>query len=133
MGLFGSDKDDTRAKIEELKSKMQQANQNPQQQAPVQQQQQPPQEPAQQQNQQQPPQQQPAEQQQGWQPPRQKPNNPPQQAPAKKKPSISNDKQVLLDLGQGMTLNLPIREQMELDEFLQIADRVRKLEKINHS
>lgn len=39
---------------------------------------------------------------------------------------------IILDLGEGMSLNLPIRSRMRLDEFLHIADRVRELQKIQN-
>jgi hypothetical protein len=37
---------------------------------------------------------------------------------------------IILDLGDGMSLNLPIRSRMRLDEFLHIADRVRELQRV---
>jgi hypothetical protein len=37
---------------------------------------------------------------------------------------------IILDLGEGMSLNLPIRTRMRLDEFLHIADRVRELQRV---
>lgn len=39
---------------------------------------------------------------------------------------------IILDLGEGMSLNLPIRSRMRLDEFLHIADRVRELQRLQH-
>ncbi len=39
---------------------------------------------------------------------------------------------IVLDLGDGMSLNLPIRSRMRLDEFLHIADRVRELQKVQN-
>ena len=39
---------------------------------------------------------------------------------------------IILDLGEGMSLNLPIRTRMRLDEFLHIADRVRELQRLQH-
>ena len=39
---------------------------------------------------------------------------------------------IVLDLGDGMSLNLPVKSHMRLDEFLRIADRVRELKKIEH-
>lgn len=131
MGLFGSSKDDTRAKIEELKAKMQGGGQQ-QQQPPQQQQQQ--QGAPQQAWQQQPP------QEQGWQPPReQQAPQPPQQQQQRSAPTTTSSSHthetdgILLELGEGMSLNLPIKEKMRLDEFLRIADRVRELKKIDHS
>lgn len=125
MGLFGSNnKEETRSKIEELKAKMQQG-------AP---------------QQQQPPSQQQAWQEQnaptqGWQPPREQPPTPQQQqqpasttqAPTTTTSSSAPEKGILLELGEGMSLNLPIREKMRLEEFLRIADRVRELKKIDRS
>ena len=128
MGLFGG-KDDTKAKIEELKAKMQGGQQPPQQGW------QPPQQPWQQQQPQQhyqPPQQPP--QQQAWQPPE-------QELPRQREQPMRHEHRrdefedadevgIVLDLGEGMSLNLPIRSHMRLDEFLRIADRVRELKKI---
>lgn len=37
---------------------------------------------------------------------------------------------VVLDLGEGMTLNVPVRTRMRLDEFLGVADKVRELQKL---
>lgn len=37
---------------------------------------------------------------------------------------------IILDLGEGMSLNLPIRSKMRLDEFLHIADKVRELQRL---
>ncbi len=109
MGLFGG-KDDTQAKIEELKAKMQ-GGQQPQQ---------------------------------GWQP--QQPWQQPQQQPYQPQPQYhepelprqqhrhheedADELGIVLDLGEGMSLNLPIRSRMRLDEFLKVADRVRELKKI---
>lgn len=127
MGLFGSNnKEETRSKIEELKAKMQQG-------APQQQQQQPP-------SQQQVWQEQNAPTQ-GWQPPREQPPAPQQQQapnsqnkqPVTTSTTSSPEKGILLELGEGMSLNLPIREKMRLEEFLRIADRVRELKKIDRS
>ncbi len=110
MGLFGSNnnKDDTRAKIEELKAKMQGGGA---QQAPTQ-----PEQSWQQQA--------PTQPEQSWQPPR-------EQTPTTT--STSHEKGILLELGEGMSLNLPIKEKMRLDEFLRVADRVRELKKIDRS
>jgi hypothetical protein len=123
MGLFGSNKDDTRAKIEELKAKMQSGQQQPQA-APQQQ-------PWQGQAQQAP---------QGWQPPREQQQESPQaptQPVQRSTPTVESHSThhtgILLELGDGMSLNLPIREKMELAEFLRIADRVRELKKIDHA
>ncbi|MFT4250090.1 MAG: hypothetical protein ACMXYD_01880 [Candidatus Woesearchaeota archaeon] len=123
MGLFGSNKnDDTRSKIEELKAKMQAGGA---QQPPTQQQ-------AWQGQPQQPP--------QGWQPPRTEQQQAPVQQPTPAAPvepkveeSVSEKNSILLELGEGMSLNLPIREKMELAEFLRIADRVRELKKLDHN
>ena len=137
MGLFGSsNKDDTRAKIEELKAKMQGANAQPQQPQQQPQQQPPQQAAAQQQPWQQSSQQPPSQEQQGgWQPPREQSSS--QQPAVSSGPttstSSSDQKGILLELGQGMSLNLPIKEKMRLDEFLQVADRVRELKKIDRS
>jgi len=38
---------------------------------------------------------------------------------------------VILDIGNGMSLNLPIRPRMKLEEFLEIADKVKELKRIN--
>jgi hypothetical protein len=40
---------------------------------------------------------------------------------------------IILDLGEGMSLNLPIRAHMRLDEFMHIAERVRELQRLAHS
>ena len=130
MGLFGSNKDDTKAKIEELKAKMQSGQQGQAQQ-------------------QQPWQQQPQNPPEGWQPPRQqqqtqqqqphKQPEPIQQAAEPKPVTVSESHSsqheggILLELGEGMSLNLPIKEKMDLDEFLRIADRVRELKKIDRT
>lgn len=37
---------------------------------------------------------------------------------------------IVLDLGEGMSLNLPIKSKMRLDEFLHIADKVRELQRV---
>jgi hypothetical protein len=37
---------------------------------------------------------------------------------------------IILDLGDGISLNLPIRTRMRLDEFLHIADKVRELQRL---
>ncbi len=37
---------------------------------------------------------------------------------------------LVLELGEGMSLNLPIKSRMRLDEFLRIADRVRELQRL---
>jgi len=37
---------------------------------------------------------------------------------------------VVLDLGEGMTLNVPVRTRMRLDEFLGVADKVRDLQRL---
>ena len=114
MGLFGGSKNDTRAKIEELKAKMQGAA--PQQQmydAPP---------------------------QQSWQPPAQQ-APPPQSSghmsrgiSVSKQPEVIDamDENIILDLGDVMSLNLPIKSRMRLDEFLHIADRVRELKRLEH-
>ncbi len=120
MGLFGG-KDDTKAKIEELKAKMQGGQPGWQ----------PPQQPWQ------PPQQQYQPPQQPWQPPEaQQPSPPP--APRREVRVERRDdfeelsSGIVLDLGDGMSLNLPIKGRMHLDEFLRIADRVRELKRIEH-
>ncbi len=38
---------------------------------------------------------------------------------------------VVLDLGDGLSLNLPIRARMQLDEFLVVAQRVRELQRLD--
>jgi len=123
VGLFGG-KDDTKAKIEELKAKMQGGQQQ-------QQGWQPPQQPWQQ------PQQQYQAPQQGWQEP-QPQQELPRQALVRHDSHRHHDAYddaeevgIVLDLGDGMSLNLPIRSYMRLDEFLRIADRVRELKKID--
>lgn len=40
---------------------------------------------------------------------------------------------VVLDLGEGMSLNLPIRNRMQLDDFLHIAERVRELQRLERT
>jgi hypothetical protein len=40
---------------------------------------------------------------------------------------------VVLDLGEGMSLNLPIRNRMQLDDFLHIAERVRELQRLERN
>lgn len=40
---------------------------------------------------------------------------------------------VVLDLGEGMSLNLPIRNRMQLDDFLAIAQRVRELKRLERT
>lgn len=127
MGLFGGNKDDTKNKIEELKARMQQQHAPPPQQGgPQEQGWQQPQQPWQQ------PQQQYQAPEQPWQQQQQ-----PQQAPARRKEPVhfhndSDELGIVLDLGDGMSLNLPIRERMKLDEFLSVADRVRELKRIDH-
>lgn len=37
---------------------------------------------------------------------------------------------VVLDLGEGMSLNVPVRTRMHLDEFLGVADKVRELQRL---
>jgi hypothetical protein len=37
---------------------------------------------------------------------------------------------IVLDLGQGMSLNVPVRARMKLDDFLHLADRVRELQQL---
>ena len=72
----------------------------------------------------------PEDREQTWTPPRrQEQEIPPQQ------PKLEEKKKegVLLELGDGISLNLPIREKMRLDEFLRIADRIRELKKIDHN
>lgn len=124
MGLFGG-KDDTKSKIEELKAKMQQGQ-------PQQGWQQPPQQPWQ------PPQPQYQPPQQTWQPPREEREQrapEPVRAPEPSFESYSGadmEGGIILDLGDGMSLNLPVQQRMKLDEFLRIADRVRELKKIEH-
>jgi hypothetical protein len=113
MGLFGG-KDDTKAKIDELKAKMQQG-------APQQQYQAQPQPWQQPQQQYQPP-------QQTWQPPREQQPEPEYYEPQ----HMGDENGIILDLGDGMSLNLPVKSRMRLDEFLRIADRVRELKKIEH-
>lgn len=112
MGLFGSNnKEDTRAKIEELKAKMQQEPKQP---------------PTPHEHQQS---EQPQQKQESWQPPREQQTQP--------KTTVSTHTHqkngILLELGEGMSLNLPIREKMSLEEFLHIADRVRELKKIERN
>lgn len=134
MGLFGN-KSDSKARIEELKRKIQ-AEQAAMSETPAVRA--PPQPPV-------PPQQpapQPAEEEELF-------DEPPQPAPApvhrphhrrvvepeslfEEEPMEEIKTGIILDLGEGMSLNLPIRSRMRLDEFLHIADRVRELQRLQH-
>ena len=116
MGLFGG-KDDSKAKIEELKAKMAAGGApQPWQQQPWQPPQQPDYGP--------PP-------QMGWQPPREQHMQHHRELPDFEiQDEITSG--LVLDLGDGMSLNLPVKSRMRLDEFLKIADRVRELKKIEH-
>ena len=44
-----------------------------------------------------------------------------------------HDAGVVLDLGEGMSLNLPIRSRMQLDDFLAVAQRVRELQRLERT
>lgn len=37
---------------------------------------------------------------------------------------------IVLDLGEGMSLNVPVKSRMNLDEFLGVADKVRELQRL---
>jgi len=44
---------------------------------------------------------------------------------------VGNVEGVVLEIGSGMSLNLPIRSRMDIDEFIQIAERVKALNALN--
>lgn len=44
---------------------------------------------------------------------------------------VGNVDGVVLEIGSGMSLNLPIRPRMDIDEFIQIAERVKALNALN--
>jgi len=129
MGLFGGKSSDSKARIEELKKKIQ-AEQAALA-APT-----PPAAPAAPAA---PPAPQPTPPTQSYQQPPPMPVH--HQEPRKKiqveelfeeEPEIEPVSGIVLDLGDGMSLNLPIKTKMRLDEFLHVADRVREFQRIQH-
>ncbi|RMF05413.1 hypothetical protein D6764_04805 [Candidatus Woesearchaeota archaeon] len=38
---------------------------------------------------------------------------------------------IILDIGEGMSINIPIKRRMSLEDFLRIAERVKRLEELN--
>lgn len=135
MGLFGGKSSDSKARIEELKKKIQaeqaalSADASPQppvvpppQPAPVQQIAQPaPMQHSQRSTYQQPP---PMPVQ------RTVHHVDPVEELFEEEPMDEVKTGIILDLGDGMSLNLPIKSRMRLDEFLHIADKIRELQKL---
>jgi hypothetical protein len=59
--------------------------------------------------------------------------NPPKQPMKSEKTLLGGSKMpdfegIILDMGEGMSLNIPIERRMSLHDFLKIAEKVKKLE-----
>lgn len=42
-----------------------------------------------------------------------------------------DDEGVILDLGEGMSINVPIKKRMSIEDFLRIAERVKRIEELD--
>ncbi len=136
MALFGGKKeDDSKSKIDALKEKIAAGGMG----MPSSQEQPAPQ-PAPQPVQAMPAAPQPAPQSAPAMPVPQPPQPAPQSAPAMPVPQpkpvpppkkLTQEEQeqggIILDLGEGISINLPIKRHMDLDEFLAIAEKIKKL------